>query len=163
MAQPSRQPKMMSSRLLTMKFMQRSAGSPPSPAPTTPSEPPSKKQRLSYGSSASTPSRTPRSDAKLVREALEAEESKRAQALEREAADRGETKWYLSFKETRPSVSQSPLRVVPAGYAALDTAGVERSSNQLDDEVFTPSVSGRRSFGNFNNAAEVCKCAFTAI
>lgn len=150
MATPNKPPKTMSSRLLTMKFMQRATAS-PSSTPSTPSEPPSKKQRMSNGSARSTPSSTPRSDAERLEEALAAEEQKRAAALHREAADRGETKWVLSFQE--PQGTESPLRIVSAGYATLDV-GKPRSSE--DDEVEErPQVTGRRSFGNFNRTVKV--------
>lgn len=147
----------MSSRLLTMKFMQRGAASPNS-SPTTPSEPPSKKQRLSNGSYASTPSSTPRSDAQAIEEALAAEEQRRTEALEREAADRGETKWYLSFKEPQTPAQESPLRIVPAGYSTLDAAAHSKERPSDDDvEIDVPlQAKGRRSFGKFNRSLEVC-------
>jgi hypothetical protein len=156
MAQPNKQGKTMSSRLLTMKFMQRSAASPAS-LPSTPPDPPSKRQRLSNGSHISTPSSTPRSDAQAVEEALAAEELRRTEALEREAADRGETKWYLSFEEPQPSIQESPLRIVSAGFSMLDATrpAADRSSEE-DVDVDVPTAKGRRSFGKFNRSLEVC-------
>lgn len=145
----------MSSRLLTMKFMQRGVPS-PSSSPNTPPEPPSKKQRLSNGSFASAPPSTPRSDAQVIQEALAAEEQRRTEALEREAADRGETKWYLSFTEPAEPVNESPLRIVSAGFSTLDSTrfGMDRSSDEDVDDV--PVVAnGRRSFGKFNRSLEV--------
>ncbi|KAK4542265.1 hypothetical protein LTR36_006918 [Oleoguttula mirabilis] len=155
MAQPNRQPKAMSSRLATMKFMQRASAS-PSSSPSTPTEPPSKKQRLSTGSYNSTPSSAPRSDSQAVQEALAAEEQKRTAALERQAADRGESKWYLSFKEPQTSATESPLLVVSAGYSMLDAASTakERSSEEEGTEATRPSIAGRRSFGKFNKVVE---------
>ena len=146
----------MSSRLLTMKFMRRGAASPDS-SPSTPDERPSKKQRLSNGSYASTPSSTPRSDAQAVEEALAAEEQKRTEALEREAADRGETKWYLSFKEQQAPMAESPLRIVSAGYSTLDAAThpKDRSSEEDADLDVPQQVKGRWSFGKFNRSLEV--------
>ena len=156
MAQPNQQGKTMSSRLLTMKFMQRSAASPAS-SPNTPPEPPSKRQRMSNGSHVSTPSSTPRSDAQTVEEALAAEEQRRTEALEREAADRGETKWYLSFKEPENTVQESPLRIVSAGFSMLDAArpAVDGFSEEEVD-VNVSTAKGRRSFGKFNRSLEVC-------
>ncbi|KAF2220553.1 hypothetical protein BDZ85DRAFT_297997 [Elsinoe ampelina] len=96
----------MSSRLLTMKFMQRAAAStsnPPSAphpnSPSNPSAPPTKKQRLSNGSSL--PSYTPdrrreTSQERIVRESIQAEEAKRDEALERLGREKGETRWVLS-------------------------------------------------------------------
>ena len=146
----------MSSRLLEMKFMRRGAPSPTS-SPSTPSEPPSKKQRLSNGSFASTPSSTPRSDAQAIEEALAAEEQRRTEAVEREAADRGETKWYLSFKEPQAPAQESPLRIVSAGYSTLDAAvhSTDRSSEEDVDLDVPQQVKGRRSFGRFNRSLEV--------
>lgn len=136
--------------------MQRAAAS-DSSAPSTPSEPPSKKQRLSNGSYNNTPSSTPRSDAQFVHEALAAEEQKRADALDREAADRGETKWYLSFQESPLPAAQTPLRIVSAGYGTLDAGSVAKGASSEEDaeESTTPQIKGRRSFGKFNRAVEV--------
>ncbi|KAK5166444.1 uncharacterized protein LTR77_007987 [Saxophila tyrrhenica] len=151
MAQTNKQGKEMSSRLATMKFMQRSTGSPSSPR--TPDQPSGKRQRMSNGSYNSTPAST---DAQRVEEAIATEERKRAEIAEREAAGRGETKWYLSFKE--PPVSQqseSPLRIVSAGYSALDAAGRERSSeDEGEEDSVRRQMQGRRSFGKFNRKLE---------
>jgi hypothetical protein len=146
----------MSSRLLTMKFMQRGAAS-PSSSLNTPPEPPSKKQRLSNGSYAFTPSSTPRSDAQAVEEALAAEEQRRTEALEREAADRGETKWYLSFAEPHKAAQESPLRIVSAGFSTLDSTRpvADRSLEDEADDGRNPPANGRRSFGKFNRSLEV--------
>ena len=162
MARQNQAGKTMSSRLLTMKFMQRGTTSPKS-TPSTPPEPPSKRQRMSNGSYASTPASTPKSDAQAIEEALAAEEQKRTEALEREAADRGETKWYLSFKEPEASVAQTPLRIMSAGFSTLDStsAARDRSSDEDVDTTKPPSSFGRRSFGKFNRSLEVsrrCPC-----
>ncbi|TKA81611.1 hypothetical protein B0A55_03554 [Friedmanniomyces simplex] len=155
MAQPGKQPKAMSSRLLTMKFMQRASAS-PSSAPSTPSEPPSKKQRMSNGSYSSASPSTPRTDAQAVQEALASAERKRSEALEREAADRGETKWYLSVKQPQTPAHESPVRIVSAGYSTLDSTGTarERSSDEGETEPARPSIAGRRSFGNFRQTVK---------
>jgi hypothetical protein len=156
MAQPNKQGKTMSSRLLTMKFMQRSAASPAS-SPSTPSEPPSKRQRLSNGSHVSILSSTPQSDVQAVEEALAAEEQRRTEALEREAADRGETKWYFSFKEQQTTVQESPLRIVSAGFSMLDaTRPTVDGFSEEDVDVDISTAKGRRSFGKFNRSLEVC-------
>ena len=135
--------------------MQRAAAS-PSSAPSTPEERPSKKQRLSNGSYNSTPASTPRSEVEVVAEALAAEEQKRSEAIEREGADRGETKWYLNFKDPQKPATQSPLRIVSAGYSTLDGNNATSSSADEDqEEDHTMPVSGRRSFGKFNRKIEV--------
>ena len=138
--------------------MQRSAAS-PSSSPDTLPEPPSKRQRLSNGSFNSSPASTPRSDAQAVEEALAAEDQKRADALERESAARGESKWYLSFKEPPTTVVQSPLRIVSAGFSTLDAGDARKDIlSEEDEEVTTvPQMKGRRSFGKFNRKIEVRK------
>jgi len=145
--------------------MQRAAASSPTSSNTadSPDTPPSsKRQRLSNGSHNSTPSSTPtpRSDAQAIEEALAAEEQKRNEALEREGARRGETKWYLSIKEPEsPVVKPTALRIVSAGFGALD-GGVPSQPDVASDEddatgMRRPQMSGRRSFGKFNRKLEV--------
>src|SRR4051794_26875518 len=94
---PGSVPKSMSSRLLTMKFMQRAAasGSPTTSTPPTPDEP-SPKRRKKDSDSPSRPKKInidELADQRAVQAALEAEEAKRQAALERQAADAGDTKW----------------------------------------------------------------------
>ena len=136
--------------------MQRAAASPIS-TPVTPGDAPSKRQRLYNGSYNSTASSTPRSDAQAIEEALASEEQKRNEALEREAEERGETKWYLSFKEPQSSVTTTPLRVVSAGYSTLDATnpGAVSPSQEDDGPGSARENPGRRSFGKFNRRIEV--------
>ncbi|WPH03835.1 Hypothetical protein R9X50_00671800 [Acrodontium crateriforme] len=158
MAAPNRPPKAMSSRLATMKFMQRASGA--TAAPSTPGgQPPSKRQRLSSGSFNTSPS-TPKSDAQAIQEAMASEERRRTAALDREALDRGDTKWYLSFQSPQTPTTESPLRIVSAGFSALDAVyGQKEVESEDDDEdedygVTTAHLPGRRSFGKFNKAVE---------
>ncbi|EME43187.1 hypothetical protein DOTSEDRAFT_102348, partial [Dothistroma septosporum NZE10] len=137
-------PKVMSGRLAGMKFMQRAGGSPTTPS--TPNERPTKKQRLSSGSALGTPS-TP------------IEEQKRAGEIEAEGHDKGETKWYLSFQALQTTKTNSPLRVVSAGYSAIDSRRrVEQSDSAEEDDEdegpARPTLTGRRSFGKFNRKVE---------
>ncbi|PSK36767.1 hypothetical protein B9Z65_1950 [Elsinoe australis] len=154
----------MSSRLLTMKFMQRASASrnPSSPsnapdsasatpdassntAPATPSHPPAKKQRLSNGASA--PSYTPQQhrqteQERIVAEAVAAEERKREEALDRLGREKGESKWVLS---TAPAVGggedEGEGRFVTVGLGQIDAedAGWE--------ECRGLGSRGRRTFG----------------
>ena len=135
--------------------MQRAAASTSSP-PSTPSEPPSKKQRLSNGLSNSSPS-TPQSDAQALDEVLAAEEQTRNEALELQAAQRGDTKWYLSFQQPQSPVVKTPLRIVSASYAALDStsSAIDYSAEENDYSTIPPQIQGRRSFGKFNRKLEV--------
>lgn len=146
----------MSSRLMNMKFMQRAAASGP-PDPGTPPEPAAKKQRLSYGSYRSTPASTPRSDSDAVAEPQAADEEKREEDSARQAAAHGDSKWYLSLQAPPQPNVPSPLRVVSAGYAALDSGvpAMDRSSEDDEEDRTQPPMAGRRSFGKFNKVFEV--------
>jgi hypothetical protein len=128
--------------------MQRSAAKPtntPS-TPSTPAGPPSKRQRLSTGSSFPT---TTSSDYEAVRAALAAEELKRAQAIERQAAEAGETRWVLSFRDPEESGEgkgrELALKVVSAGFAVIDAVGDGELSKE--EEGVGRTVGGRRRFG----------------
>lgn len=152
MAQPNGTPRNMSSRLMNMKFMQRAAASQTS-SPRTPAEPATKKQRLSNGSYSTTPASTPRQESSLIADTAE---RKREETFAREAAARGDSKWYLSFQKPQLPAVSSPLRIVSAGYGSLDSSGAARDSSSEDEEETTrPQVAGRRSFGKFNKAVEV--------
>ncbi|KAF2871161.1 hypothetical protein BDV95DRAFT_494539 [Massariosphaeria phaeospora] len=112
-------PKSMSSRLLTMKFMQRSASKSGSSGPSTPNGPPSKKMRLSNGTPASATPGSPSNRATFQATPSE-EEKKRLDALDRAAEKAGETHWVLSFKET-PNASKPPtMQVRHVGFAVID-------------------------------------------
>lgn len=136
--------------------MQRAAASGGS-TPSTPAEPAAKKQRLSNGSHVSTPASASASGANTPIEAQTPDEQRREEIFAREAAARGDSKWYLSFQEPQQAARPSPLRVVSAGYGALDTSGaadIDSSDDEVEESV-RPKVSGRRSFGKFNKAVEV--------
>ncbi|KAF7189261.1 hypothetical protein HII31_09414 [Pseudocercospora fuligena] len=131
MAASSKQPpKAMSSRLANMKFMQRGS---PSSTPGTPTEPPSKRQRLSSG--LGTPTASPR-------------EAANSEAIDRAAAEKGDTKWYLSIKTPNTPAAQSPLRIISAGYATLDAQN-SRETDAKDDDNDEPQMPGRITYGNF--------------
>jgi len=128
--------------------MQRSAAKPtntPS-TPSTPTGPPSKRQRLSTRSS---PPATTSSDYEAVRAALAAEELKRAQAIERQAAEAGETRWVLSFRDPEESGEgkgrEPALKVVSAGFAVIDAVGDGKLNEE--EEGVGRTVGGRRRFG----------------
>jgi len=152
MVTPGKQPKAMSSRLATMKFMQRAGASPF--APSTPSEPPSKKQLLSSGSYVSASPSTPQNGTPAAQGLPASGDGTRAEAQ----SDRGETKWYLSVQQPAAPAQESPLQIVSAGYSTLDAAVSARERSDGGDEVerARPSVQGRRSFGKFNKVVEVC-------
>ncbi|KAK0621426.1 hypothetical protein B0T17DRAFT_289973 [Bombardia bombarda] len=130
-------PKTMSSRLMTMKFMQRgvaaSASTPEAATPTTPRTDEegssAKRRKVAHMSAPSTPS-TPTAlyDRKALEAAKEEEERKYKEAIEKRALELGDSHWVLdgvsaSHKETRPS-----LNVVQVGFAQIDSPGVPDES-----------------------------------
>lgn len=130
--------------------------------PTTPAEPSPKRQKLDADSS---PSKSG-ADLRAVQAAVAAEEAKREEALERQAAEAGETKWFLSFRpEERDGGlghghrgGDGSLRVMSASYSGLDHDSL---SADWDEGVIRPAaVVGRRSFGRFNRALEVSRILF---
>ncbi|KAF2753899.1 hypothetical protein EJ05DRAFT_489615 [Pseudovirgaria hyperparasitica] len=144
MASPVNPGKTMSSRLLTMKFMQRAAASPTSlsnSATTTPDSHRSK--RLRYSGGAPTVTNSPSSHSDAINAALAIEEEKRAKAAELEAERAGETRWVFSFQDPsagKGTETDGALRVVTGGYADIDDS---------DDEPM-----GRFSFGKRQSKAD---------
>ncbi|KAL8795361.1 MAG: hypothetical protein Q9195_002102 [Heterodermia aff. obscurata] len=132
--------------------MQRAAASSPSASVPQDSSPPSAKRQKTTHSSPSTPA-TPFSDQAAIQAALEAEGAQREAAIARTAAERGETKWVLSFVETQKGREKSQrMKVVRAGYEDIDrgegkVGGKENGAPQY-------MVQGRKSFGNFNRELE---------
>ncbi|KAL3484011.1 hypothetical protein BJX62DRAFT_230576 [Aspergillus germanicus] len=132
--------KNMSSRLLTMKFMQRAAASaaakessqPESASNSQASTP--KKRRIST-EPAESPSRTRPSDMEAISAALAEEEEKRRDAIARQAAEAGETEWFIDF-EGADSTQYAQPPVVLADYS-LDAD---------DDDI---AYGGRQVYGNY--------------
>ncbi|KAF2113786.1 hypothetical protein BDV96DRAFT_601260 [Lophiotrema nucula] len=162
-------PKMMSSRLMTMKFMQRSAAKEPS-TPSNP--PPSKRVRLSNGTS-STPATPAPSEQAVVQAALAAEEKKREEALDRAAAKAGETKWVLSFQEPDRSTRGEGLEVREVGFGGIDLlesdeeeesgqggarmrfgGGVKRKAQKIVKEEESDAESGEASESDSEDSGE---------
>jgi len=153
---PGNAPKAMSSRLLTMKFMQRAANSSPThPAPSTPEEPSPKRQKRSRDSSPLTNKANSLGDRAAVAAALASEETKRQAALERQAAEADDTRWVLSFENPNNSTVAPPLtlRIIEAGFAHLD-ASPSQQRYQEEEPEDKPVLVGRRSFGKFNRLLE---------
>jgi len=98
--------------------MQRSATKATASSPSTPNGPPSKKVRLSNGHSAPGTLGTP--DHAILQSALEADEKKRQEALDKASQHTGETKWQLSFTDPLEGKRQEALQVRHAGFAELD-------------------------------------------
>ncbi|CZR61547.1 uncharacterized protein PAC_11444 [Phialocephala subalpina] len=151
---PGSAPKMMSSRLLTMKFMQRAANtSPTSRASPSPDEPSPKRRKTD--SNPSTPTKfnvDALADRSAIQAAMASEEAKKQAALERQAAELGDTRWVLNFEDQK-KVSGLALRVVQTGFANLDASPVKIQYID-EDELEKPAMVGRRSFGKFNKVVE---------
>ncbi|KAA6409027.1 MAG: hypothetical protein FRX48_07371 [Lasallia pustulata] len=142
--------KTMSSRLMTMKFMQRAAASSAIPSPQTPDHPSAKRRKLSNASSPATSS----ADLQAIQAALAADEAKRSEAIDRQAAEAGETKWVLSVRDEGRAINSHAagnLRVVTNGYVDIDCV---RGMEMHGEEPWRPLMVGRRSFGKFNRALE---------
>ncbi|OTB08610.1 hypothetical protein M426DRAFT_7348 [Hypoxylon sp. CI-4A] len=132
-------PKSMSSRLLTMKFMQRAAAS-PSSSPATPhsDEQSSKRRKVSHGAS------TPNNDSPLahidqaaVQAAIAEEEKKRQEALVQHAAELGDARWVLDMPNKATNSDrevQKPLNVVQVGFAQIDSHFDPSDAAGLDAE-----------------------------
>lgn len=159
MSTPVKQPKAMSSRLLTMKFMQRAAASSPL-SPSTPDQPSAKRQRTdSIASPLTAFDVNALADEKAVEIALATEEAKRQIALDKQAAEAGDTRWVLNFEQNgqKGSGTRDSLRVQPASFAAIDRSAVSAPKviYEKDDSLDQPVMAGRRSFGKFNRKLEV--------
>lgn len=128
--------------------MQRASAATPTASPTTPDGGrPSKRQRMSTDAAVSP-------DVKAFQEAAAAEEAKRNAFIERAAAEAGETKWVLSVQDDKPKPTEPSLRVVNAGYGAIDS-GAPISESDDEEEEQSAGMAGRRSFGKFNKTVEV--------
>jgi hypothetical protein len=156
---PGSAPKAMSSRLLTMKFMQRAAASPTSPSPVIPDERPQKRRKKDADSSTVAFDVNALSNNLAVQKALGEEEAVRQAALDRQAAEAGDTRWVLNFEdEKRPANTYTAtLQVVPTGFANLDRLSAPQIQSVSEEDVHDrPLLVGRRSFGKFNRILEVC-------
>ncbi|KAK3340912.1 hypothetical protein B0H65DRAFT_510949 [Neurospora tetraspora] len=161
MAAPQAQ-KTMSSRLMTMKFMQRAAATAATASPTdkpstpkTEDEGPSKRRKHSHASKTSTPN--PEADQalfdqKAIQAALEEEEKKRQAAIEKRAAELGDSHWVLPGASVAPKAGARPvLNVVQVGFAQIDYSG-----NASDDDDAPAAVPTTARFRQFNMKKKAC-------
>ncbi|KAF4163104.1 hypothetical protein CNMCM6936_001241 [Aspergillus lentulus] len=145
----SKPEKTMSSRLLTMKFMQRAAATAASKetpqtssaAESTTSTP--KRPRLSSEGISQSPGATPSSDLEAISAALAAEEEKRREAIARQAADAGETEWVLDYSGAEDTANE---------YAAQPLVIAADSLDADDDDL---AYGGRQAYGNFKRKNKV--------
>ncbi|KAF7164743.1 hypothetical protein CNMCM5623_009125 [Aspergillus felis] len=143
----SKPEKTMSSRLLTMKFMQRAAATaaskevPQTSEESTTSTP--KRPRLSSEGVSQSPGATPSSDLEAISAALAAEEEKRREAIARQAADAGETEWVLDYsgaEDTGDEHAAQPLVI---------------AADSLDADNDDLAYGGRQAYGNFKRKNKV--------
>ncbi|KAL8870106.1 MAG: hypothetical protein Q9174_003769, partial [Haloplaca sp. 1 TL-2023] len=122
--------------------MQRAAAATaPSPtSPQTPDGPPSKRRKTS------TQQASPATDADIYEAAAKAEDAKRVAAIERIAAEAGETKWVLSIADRSGVDSDTKPRFLTTGYSDIDQETPDTSARH--------DQRGRRSFGRFNRDLE---------
>ncbi|KAM3443145.1 hypothetical protein NHJ13734_002031 [Beauveria thailandica] len=113
-------PKGVSSRLLTMKFMQRAIASNSAPASPDSEATSAKKRKFDHGSPAGRLSMD--FDQASVDAAIQAQEAKRKAALEQHAT--GDTHWVLNTKFEKSLTgkpSKVPRKIVYVGYGDIDS------------------------------------------
>ena len=93
-----------------------------------------------------------KTDLQRVQEALDEERAKRDSALEKLAAEAGESRWVLSTLQRRNGLGdpiRGGLKVVRTGYAEIDGSGMEGRRS-----------TGRKKFGDFRGSHEVSNILF---
>lgn len=126
-------PKGISSRLLTMKFMQRAVAS----STTTPSPDPdshsAKKRKLGHAAS---DKELLGFDQSAVQAAIEDRETKRQEAILKHRTD--DTRWVVNTawdKKTSGKTNTKPLRVVYVGYGDVDADKAGSDDDDLEDDA----------------------------
>ncbi|KAK1971185.1 hypothetical protein LY78DRAFT_568380 [Colletotrichum sublineola] len=118
----------MSSRLLTMKFMQRAANS--GSAPESSPEEPSSKRRKFQNSPLSGDFHS--FDQAAVQAAMKQQEATRLSALEASRAELADTHWVLEGDWGKPTAAEAPPpNIVYVGYADIDGADGEEESKSV--------------------------------
>jgi hypothetical protein len=156
---PKSTPKTMSSRLMTMKFMQRGAAASAASSPVTPRTAESeggsaKRRKVSHGTPTAETGKnrgesTPLYDQKAIREALEEEERKRQVAIAKRAAELGDSHWVLAGNLPKPQDAPRPsLKIVQVGFAQIDSPGIADDSDS--------PVEAKGTFFRFNQVRALC-------
>lgn len=141
--------KAMSTRLMNMKFMQRHLAN----ESKTPSrgEPPSKRQKLANISPATvtspsspvflSPPNDPKSNNEFVK---------------RQAEAAGDTEWYIEGYDALPADARG-IKVSNVGFSTIDAepSDAEGDLDEADLDIKRVRLSGRKSFGKFNEDIEV--------
>lgn len=126
--------KTMSSRLLTMKFMQRAATTPTTSTPSTPASDEQSAKRRKVAHRPEDDDVEAMVDHKAVRLALAEEERKRHEAVLRNAAAAGDARWVLNAPQQRSLAVKPLLNVVQVGFAQIDSPKV-KVENDSDDSA----------------------------
>jgi len=126
--------KTMSSRLLTMKFMQRAATTPTTSTPSTPASDEQSSKRRKVAHKPEDDNVEAMVDHRAVRLALAEEERKRHEAVLRNAADAGDARWVLNAPQQRSLAVKPLLNVVQVGFAQIDSRNV-KAENDTDDSA----------------------------
>lgn len=124
--------------------MQRAAAA--SADATDPNEsdgPPNKRRRLSTNTD---------QDANQAGTSTINRDEKRQAVLDHQAAAASETKWAFAYKDRLKRSKSQPLRVINVGYSSIDSPTHETSRDTVSD----PRSGGRKSWGKYNKAIEVC-------
>jgi hypothetical protein len=154
-------PKTMSSRLMTMKFMQRGAAAAASaeasgnssPVPPRSDDGSTKRRKTSHTTVAGPAPAAPLYDQKAIQSALEEEEKKRQAAIEKRAAELGDSHWVLKGVPAPKTSSRPLLNVVQVGFAQIDHASTSGGS----EDPFTEGDSAASAkFKRFNIKSKVC-------
>ncbi|KAK9781872.1 hypothetical protein SCAR479_01743 [Seiridium cardinale] len=137
-------PKGMSSRLLTMKFMQRAAAStPPASDASTPKsdESSSKRRKISHSHSLKGDI-DQLVDRQAIQAAIDVGERKREEALVKHAAELGDARWVLNVKNvsTTGAKVQEPLQVVQITEASDSSEDDDDASDDSDSSDTRSSV-----------------------
>lgn len=138
--------------------MQRAAATAATAPPTdkssaskTEDEGPSKRRKHSHASKTNTPNAEAEQalyDQKAIQAALEEEEKKRQAAIEKRAAELGDSHWVLPGAAVAPKAGARPvLNVVQVGFAQIDYSG---NASDDDDDDAPAAVSTTPRFRQFN-------------
>ncbi|KAH7037888.1 uncharacterized protein B0I36DRAFT_72492 [Microdochium trichocladiopsis] len=127
-------PKTMSSRLLTMKFMQRAATTPTTSSPSTPASEEQSAKRRKVAHKPEDDSIEAMVDHKAVQLALAEEERKRHEAVLRNAAAAGDARWVLNAPQHQSLAVKPLLNVVQVGFAQIDSPNT-KAGNDSDDSA----------------------------
>lgn len=141
-------PKTMSSRLLTMKFMQRAATTATASTPSTPGSEEQSSKRRKVNHQPEDDGIAAMVDHKAVQFALAEEERKRHEAVLRNAAEAGDARWVLSTPQQESLAVKPVLKVVQVGFAQIDSPNA-RAGNDSDDSG-SDSEAAVQPFRRFN-------------